>query len=149
MNKVFWLFISALFSVPLLIGYANERRLSHWAWQPLQVTKDFKSRSLDSFIEEKLKKNGLKVSSEADRNLIADLPTTCTVSSSPDEVDAFCRRQTRCLENLVNRLLGHPRFGERMANIGLIWLIMQTLMDSKGTTPTQCMAVSGFDHQVL
>ena len=67
MNKVFWLFISALFSVPLLIGSANERRLSHWAWQPLQVTQNFKSRSLDSFIEEKLKKNGLKVSSEADR----------------------------------------------------------------------------------
>jgi len=70
MNKVFCLFISALFSVPLLIGSANERRLSHWAWQPLQVTKDFKSRSLDSFIEEKLKKKGLKVSSEADRRTL-------------------------------------------------------------------------------
>ena len=84
MNKVFWLFISALFSVPLLIGSANERRLSHWAWQPLQVTQDFKSRSLDSFIEEKLKKNGLKVSSEADRApSSADLPTICMVFPPP------------------------------------------------------------------
>ena len=132
MNKVFWLFISALFSVPLLIGSANERRLSHWAWQPLQVTKDFKSRSLDSFIEEKLKKNGLKVSSEADRRTLIRRLTHDLhgLPPTPDEVDAFIADdRPDAYENLVNRLLGHPRFGERMAQH---WLDLAHYADTHG-----------------
>jgi hypothetical protein len=132
MNKVFWLFISALFSVPLLIGSASERRLSHWAWQPLQVTKDFKSRSLDSFIEEKLKKNGLKVSSEADRRTLIRRLTHDLhgLPPTPDEVDAFlAANNTDAYENLVNRLLSHPRFGERMAQH---WLDLAHYADTHG-----------------
>ncbi len=132
MNKVFCLFISALFSVPLLIGSANERRLSHWAWQPLQVTKDFKSRSLDSFIEEKLKKKGLKVSSEADRRTLIRRLTHDLhgLPPTPDEVDAFlAANNTDAYENLVERLLSHPRFGERMAQH---WLDLAHYADTHG-----------------
>ena len=132
MNKVFWLFISALFSVPLLIGSANERRLSHWAWQPLQVTQNFKSRSLDSFIEEKLKKNGLKVSSEADRRTLIRRLTHDLhgLPPTPEAVDAFnADDRPDAYENLVDRLLGHPRFGERMAQH---WLDLAHYADTHG-----------------
>ena len=42
------------------------------------------TRSVDSFIEEKLKKNGLQLSPKADGTPSSDaLPTTCTVSLPP------------------------------------------------------------------
>ena len=144
MNKVFWLFISALFSVPLLIGSANERRLSHWAWQPLQVTQNFKS-SLDSFIEEKLKKNGLKVSSEPTAPSSADLPTICMVP--PPLKQSMPMQTTDQMRLWKSDQSGHPRFGERMAQHWWIWLIMRTRIRTGQRRPNA--GGIGIRHQIF
>ena len=46
MKRVSWLCISALLAGALLTGAVNERRLSHWAWQPLQVIERSDGRSV-------------------------------------------------------------------------------------------------------
>ncbi|HAN31562.1 MAG TPA: hypothetical protein DCQ06_08180 [Myxococcales bacterium] len=51
MKMVSWLCISVLLGIGLLNGTVNERRLSHWAWQPLQEIDGSSARSVDSFIE--------------------------------------------------------------------------------------------------
>ena len=70
MKSASWLCISALLGAALLTGAVNERRLSHWAWQPLQERQGSSARKVDSFIEEKLKKNGLQLSSKTDRRTL-------------------------------------------------------------------------------
>ena len=66
MKLVSWLSISTFLGGALLTGAVNERRLSHWAWQPLKEIEGSSTRSVDSFIEEKLKNNGLQLSPKAE-----------------------------------------------------------------------------------
>ena len=132
MKSASWLCISVLLGVGLLNGAVNERRLSHWAWQPLQGTEGSSARSVDSFIEEKLKKNGLKVSQEADqRTLIRRLTHDLHgLPPTPEAVDAFLADKSfDAHEKLVDRLLDHPRFGERMAQH---WLDLAHYADTHG-----------------
>ncbi|SVC48343.1 uncharacterized protein METZ01_LOCUS301197, partial [marine metagenome] len=70
MKSASWLCISVLLGVGLLNGAVNERRLSHWAWQPLQLIKDDNTQSVDAFIQDKLKKSGLQLSPTADRRTL-------------------------------------------------------------------------------
>ncbi len=118
MKTVSWLCISALLGAALLTGAVNERRLSHWAWQPLQEIEGSSAQKVDSFIEEKLKKNGLQLSSKTDRRTLIRRLTHDLhgLPPTPEAVDVFLADNTTdAYENLVDRLLGHPRFGERMA----------------------------------
>ena len=127
-----WLCISALLGAALLSGAVNERRLSHWAWQPLQEIEGSSVRNLDSFIEEKLNKNGLKGSREADRRTLIRRLTHDLhgLPPTPDEVDVFLADNTTdAYEKLVDRLLDHPRFGERMAQH---WLDLAHYADTHG-----------------
>ena len=132
MNKVSWLCISAFLGGVLLTGAVNGCRLSHWAWQPLQEIEGSSARSVDSFIEEKLKKNDLKVSTEADgRTLIRRLTHDLHgLPPTPEAVDAFLTdNRPDAYEKLVDRLLDHPRFGERMAQH---WLDLAHYADTHG-----------------
>ena len=132
MKTVSWLCISTLLGTALLTGAANERRLSHWAWQPLQVVERSDNRSVDSFIEEKLKENGLKVSSEANgRTLIRRLTHDLHgLPPTPEAVDAFLAdKSPNAYGKLVDSLLSHPRFGERMAQH---WLDLAHYADTHG-----------------
>ena len=132
MNKVSGLFTSALLGVTLLAGAVNERRLSHWAWQPLQDIRQASKRSIDSFTQDKLKKNGLQLSAEADgrtliRRLTHDLHGLPPTSGA---VDAFLAdNRHNAYEKLVDHLLDHPRFGERMAQH---WLDLAHYADTHG-----------------
>ena len=116
----------------MLTGAVNERRLSHWAWQPLQVNKHNNSLSIDSFTQDKLKKNGLQLSAEADgrtliRRLTHDLHGLPPTSGA---VDAFLAdNRPNAYEKLVDHLLDHPRFGERMAKH---WLDLAHYADTHG-----------------
>ena len=132
MKSASWLCISVLLGVALLSGGVNERRLSHWAWQPLQEIEGSSARSVDSFIEEKLKKNGLKVSQEADRRTLIRRLTHDLhgLPPTPEAVDAFLAdKSPEAYGKLVDSLLGHPRFGERMAQH---WLDLAHYADTHG-----------------
>ena len=132
MKLVSWLCISALLGAALLTGAVNERRLSHWAWQPLQEIEGSSTRSVDSFIEEKLKKNGLHLSPKAERHTLIRRLTHDLhgLPPTPDEVDAFLAdSRPDAYEKLVDHLLNHPRFGERMAQH---WLDLAHYADTHG-----------------
>jgi hypothetical protein len=132
MNKVSGLFTSALLGVTLLAGAVNERRLSHWAWQPLQDIRQASKRSIDSFTQDKLKKNGLQLSAEADgRTLIRRLTHDLHgLPPTSEAVDAFLAdNRHNAYEKLVDHLLDHPRFGERMAQH---WLDLAHYADTHG-----------------
>ena len=99
MKLVSWLSISAFLGGALLTGAVNERRLSHWAWQPLQEIEGSSTRSVDSFIEEKLKNNGLQLSPKAERHTLIRRLTHDLhgLPPTPEEVDAFIADKTRML----------------------------------------------------
>ena len=110
----------------------NERRLSHWAWQPLQEIEASSARNVDSFIEEKLKKNGLQLSTKADRRTLIRRLTHDLhgLPPTPEAVDAFLAdKSPNAYGELVDSLLSHPRFGERMAQH---WLDLAHYADTHG-----------------
>jgi hypothetical protein len=87
---------------------------------------------IDRFILARLEKEGLKTSPEADRRiLIRRLYLDLTgLPPTPAEVDAFVADTApRAYENLVERLLQSPRFGERLA---VYWLDVVRYGDTGG-----------------
>jgi len=119
---------------------AIDKRLQHWAWQPVKVAPDAGS-SIDAFIDAKLRTAGLARSPEADpRTLIRRMTFDVTgLPPSPEEVEAFVREyQTQAaahqptepvVERLVDRLLASPRFGEKWARH---WLDVVRFAESDG-----------------
>lgn len=113
----------------------------HWAFLPPKrpelpkvINKSWPRNPIDYFILAKLEKTGLHPSPEADRatlirrlslDLIGLLP-------SPQEVDEFVN-DTRpdAYEQLVDRLLASPHYGERQARH---WLDLARYADSNGYT---------------
>ncbi len=87
---------------------------------------------IDSFIQAKLAEKGLRLSPPADRRTLIrraffdliGLPPT------PEEVEAFLSdRSDRSYENLVDRLLASPHYGERWARH---WLDLARYAESEG-----------------
>jgi len=118
----------------------------HWAYQPLEKPE---GKGIDSFIETKLKKKGLKLSPEADRATLArrlnldllGLPPT------PKEVRAFVNdKSPKAYENLVDRLLANPAYGERMA---VYWLDLVRYADTKGYHSDKFQEVSAYRDYVI
>jgi hypothetical protein len=87
---------------------------------------------VDAFILSKLEEKGLTLSPEADRLVLIrrayfDLTG---LPPQPEEVKAFLAdRDPKAYENLVDRLLGSPRYGERW---GRYWLDVAGYADSEG-----------------
>ena len=107
-----------------------DKRLQHWAWQPL--TKFSTPQSIDSIIHAKLAENKLQPSPEADRRTLIrrlsfdlhGLPPT------PAEVEAFIQdKDPKAYEKLIDRLLASPRYGERYARH---WLDIAHYADTHG-----------------
>ncbi len=112
----------------------------HWAFTAPQrpevpVVKGVRSgirNPIDAFILHRLAQEGLKPSVEADRTtLIRRLSMDITgIPPTPAEVDAFIAdKSPRAYENLVDRLLASPRYGERMS---MEWLDYARYADSHG-----------------
>ena len=111
----------------------------HWAYippQPVQPPKVKQTRwprsNVDRFILAKLEQKKLKPSREADKaTLIRRLSLDLTgLPPTPAEVDEFLAdRSPHAYENLVDRLLASPRYGERMAQD---WLDAARFADSNG-----------------
>ena len=111
----------------------------HWAYnppkrvEPPEVKTPGRVRNpIDQFILSKLESEGLELSSEADRRtLMRRLHFDLTgLLPSPGEVDQFIRDERQdAYEQLVNRLLSKPQFGERMA---IYWLDLVRYADTSG-----------------
>ena len=94
----------------------------HWSWQPLQrpaVTDDARfTNPIDALITAKLRPHKLSLAPEADRRtLIRRLTFNLTgLPPTPTEVKAFLKDASpRAYENLIDRLLASPAYGEHWA----------------------------------
>jgi hypothetical protein len=112
---------------------------THWAFvtpkrpaTPAVKGKHWVRNSIDYFVLAKLEAAGISPSPEADRaTLIKRLSIDLTgLPPTPREVDAFTAdTDPKAFENLVDRLLASPHYGERMA---LPWLDAARYADSNG-----------------
>ena len=112
---------------------------THWAYvkparPPLpQVTdKRWPKNSLDFFILSRLEREKLRPSPAADRyTLIRRVSLDLTgLPPTPEEVDRFLNdHNARSYENLIDRLLAKPAFGEHWARF---WLDLARYADSAG-----------------
>src|SRR5262245_32442437 len=92
----------------------------------------FVRNEIDRFVLQKLRDKGLMPSAEADRvTLIRRLSFDLTgLPPAPGEVEAFVNdRRDGAYEELIDRLLASPRFGERMA---MFWLDLVRYADTNG-----------------
>jgi mono/diheme cytochrome c family protein len=102
------------------------------AWWSLRPLPPARPGAIDDFIRAKLKEAALAPSREADRRTLIRRVTFDLhgLPPSPDEVDAFAADPNpRAYENLVDRLLQSPRYGERWARH---WLDVVHYGDSHG-----------------
>jgi mono/diheme cytochrome c family protein len=107
-----------------------DNRLQHWAFQPVRVSPP--KTSIDAFLGAKLHERGLAFSPEADRpTLIRRVSLDLTgLLPSPEAIEAFEHDTApAAYENLVERLLGSERFGEKWARH---WLDVVRFAESDG-----------------
>ena len=113
---------------------------AHWAYEPvrhvlppaLMQDSEWVRNPVDAFILEGLRAHGTAPSLEADRDtLIRRLSLDLTgLPPTLDEVAAFERdNDPKAYENLVDRLLNSPHYGERMA---VPWLDLVRFADTVG-----------------
>ena len=110
-----------------------KRETSHWAFQPIRrPTPPGGIHPIDHFVSQRLAREGLKPSPQADRaTLIRRLSLDTTgLPPTPDERLAFVN-DTRpdFYARTVDRLLSSPHFGEKQA---LHWLDQARYADSDG-----------------
>jgi hypothetical protein len=105
----------------------------HWAYiKPVRPPAPEGPAAIDALIDRKLQERGLKPVAEADRRtLIRRLSFDLTgLPPTPVEVQAFINdKDPRAYENLVERLLRSPHYGERMA---IYWLDLVRYADTTG-----------------
>jgi hypothetical protein len=110
-----------------------------WAYQPLQNVSvpDTKHSAwvrtpIDSFVLAKIEQKGLEPSQDAERATFIRRATLDVwgLIPTPEEVDAFVKdRSPDAYQQLVERLLASPRYGERQARR---WLDLARYADSSG-----------------
>lgn len=129
-----WLCIAA--SAP---GALTNQVQTHWAFigpvrpvLPAVSRREWPRNGIDYFVLEKLDREGLEPSPEADRtSLIRRVSLDLTgLPATPAEVDAFLADHSPdAYEKVVNRLLASRRYGERMA---IRWLDAARYADTSG-----------------
>lgn len=138
--------------IALIIGWINQgavwpeeapaprQRPDHWSLQPLtrpavpvvEKNRRWVRTPVDAFILNRLSSSGLAPAAEVDRvTLIRRLSFDLLgVPPSPQEIDGFVRDQSsKAWENLVDRMLASPRYGERW---GRHWLDIVRYTESQG-----------------
>ena len=110
---------------------------SHWSFTPperpgLPPVTGKAVNGIDHFVIERLEREGLSASPEADRaTLIRRVTLDLTgLPPTPEEIDDFLRDTSPgAYEKVVDRLLISPRYGERMA---VLWLDSARYADTNG-----------------
>ncbi len=118
---------------------AGAKYEAHWAFTPpirpelpKVENSDWPRNGIDHFVLARLEKAGLSPAAEADRyTLIRRLSLDLTgLPPSPEEVDQFINDQSPdAYENVVDRLLASPRYGEKWARL---WLDLARYADTNG-----------------
>ena len=130
--------------LPTTVGKSAEEyeklRKEHWAWQPLhpaqapQVHDAAWGRSdIDKFILARLEEKGLQPVPDARRLTFIRRATfdLTGLPPTPEEVDSFVEDESsNAYENLIDRLLASPAFGERW---GRHWLDVARYAESTGS----------------
>ncbi len=105
----------------------------HWAFEPpVQAPLPRAGHPVDAWVDERLAREGLQRSPEADRpTLIRRLSFDLTgLPPTPEEVAAFVQDpHPEAYERLVRRLLASPHYGERLA---MWWLDAARYADTDG-----------------
>src|SRR5215471_18635482 len=127
--------------IALLREWVNEGAVyeEHWSFiaprpetVPQVKQKEWVRNAIDNFILDRLEKEGLKPSPEADkRSLIRRVTYDLTgLPPTPEEVEAFVADDSRdAYEKVVDRLLASPRYGEHRAHY---WLDVARYGDTHG-----------------
>jgi len=110
---------------------------THWAFQPVNKSvavppgRDY-ANSIDSFITAQLAKSGLTLSKPADRRILIRRLSYVLTGLPPGaaEADEFANEtSSTAYENLVDRLLASPHFGEQW---GRHWLDVVRYAETEG-----------------
>lgn len=105
----------------------HSRTFSHWSFQPLvKPALPPGTHPVDAFVEERLKREGLSLSPEAPRETLIRRLSLDLTGLPPSPADLA---STEAYEQLVDRLLASPHFGEKWARM---WLDLARYADSDG-----------------
>lgn len=112
----------------------GEERLDLWSLRhPMETSlPDQPAPTIDSLVREKLAESGLELAPRADRRtLLRRVSFALTgLPPTPEEVERFLQdRSENAYEQLVERLLASPRYGERQAQW---WLDVVRYADTNG-----------------
>lgn len=128
----------------------------HWAYQqpirtavPTVRDSDWCRNWIDHFILSALETQGRRPSSDAERiTLMRRLYFDLTgLPPTPDEVaDFLAEKQSQAYEQLVDRLLASPHYGERMA---MYWLDLVRYADTVGYHGDQDQSISPYRDYVI
>jgi Protein of unknown function (DUF1553)/Protein of unknown function (DUF1549)/Planctomycete cytochrome C len=119
---------------------AEDSRLKHWAFQPIQDPRPPQVRNpnagihnaIDRFILAKLEEKGVPPSPPADKITLVRRATFDLIGlpPTPEEIDAFVNDNSPgAFAKVLDRLLASPRYGERW---GRYWLDLARFADTKG-----------------
>ena len=128
----------------------------HWAYSPPKRVEpaaveniDWIRNPIDQFILSRLEKEALTPSQAADRRtLIRRLHFDLTgLLPSPGEVEQFVRDDSpEAYDQLINRLLSKPQFGERLA---IYWLDLVRYADTSGYHSDENVSVWPYRDYVI
>ncbi len=135
-----WVKLGAPWPKVPLSTKVNDAAKTHWAFQPLRdppVPPELGDREpfankIDVFIRTRLATAGLVPMEKADRRTLIIRASFDLLGLPPtsEEVDAFVRDEDpRAYENLIDRLLASPHYGEQW---GRHWLDVARYSDTKG-----------------
>ena len=115
------------------------RKVTHWSFQALRkpdvpVVQDpaWSGNSIDAFVLDRLDREGIKPSPEADRLTLLRRVSLDLVGlpPTPEQIEAFlASAEPGAYESVVDRLLASPHFGEKWARH---WLDLARYADSDG-----------------
>lgn len=115
----------------------TDKRLQHWSVQPIKLASALAQSlglkpellSIDTFIESKLRENGLTMSPEADARTLKRRLHFDLLGLPPSDVSDKSDLSDQAYESLVDSLLASPHFGERQARH---WLDIVHYADTHG-----------------
>ena len=116
----------------------HARRDTHWAWQPMTPTQTH--HRIDDFINEKLRIHNITPSPKANPTVLIRRLTFSLIGLPPTihEIERFSKAWQKypelAYEQLVDRLLNDPRFGEHWARH---WLDVVRYCETKGHVTDQ------------
>lgn len=142
----------------ILVKWMNDGAVyqPHWAFIKPQKVKlpkveneEWIKNPIDNFILAKLEEENLKVSKEADKELLLRRLSLDLTGLPPtiQEIDAFLKDSSpNAYEKQVDRLLASPHYGEKMA---VDWLDLARFADSHGYTVDRLRDMSPYRDWVI